>query len=121
MKRKKEYTCRRAAVCRQAGEYQACTYSDGSRCEVDDAQELSTKREFIMIAEKFYKWKMRAPIARNVRELRRLLAELPDNLPINQGYTQAGGAALVVYNIKEPTMHLAFEESEEDEEDEEGI
>jgi len=30
------YTCKRATKCNQAGQHEACTYSDGSRCEVDD-------------------------------------------------------------------------------------
>jgi len=30
------YVCRRAGNCKQAGRYGACSYSDGSRCEVND-------------------------------------------------------------------------------------
>ncbi len=36
MDAQQDYTCRRAEKCKQAGKHKACTYSDGSRCEVDD-------------------------------------------------------------------------------------
>lgn len=39
----KEYTCRRAEKCNQTGDHQACTYSDGSRCEVNDLKEIKQK------------------------------------------------------------------------------
>lgn len=42
----KEYTCRQAEKCNQAGKHQACTYSDGSRCEIDDPKELAPRVRF---------------------------------------------------------------------------
>lgn len=39
----KKYTCKRAMKCKRAGQYICCTYSDGSRCDIDDPKEVRTK------------------------------------------------------------------------------
>ena len=62
------------------------------------------------IAEKFYKDGAKPkPIAYDVGELKKLLSELPDDLPIELSFGE--GVELVVYNHGHPSMHLSFVEN----------
>lgn len=63
------------------------------------------------ISEKFYKDGVKPkPIAYDVGGLKKLLDELPDDLPIELGFGE--GVELVVYNYGDPTMHLSFVEND---------
>lgn len=55
------------------------------------------------IDKKFYKKDL--PVARNVGELKLLLSELPDSLPIDEDQV-----SVVVFNIKKGNTHLSFQE-----------
>lgn len=76
----------------------------------------TTKRDWeAQIDPKFYRGHTQ-PTAKTVQELRELLKELPDDLPIEQGFAKA--VELVVYNIADD-CHLEFREPEDDFDDEE--
>lgn len=60
------------------------------------------------IPEKFYKGTH--PIAKTVRDLKRLLKELPEDLQIEQGFGY--GVEVVVYNYDSADMHVGFREIE---------
>jgi len=55
------------------------------------------------IDQKFYKKDL--PTARTVGELKALLSELPDDLPIDDEQV-----SVVVFNIKSDNTHLSFQE-----------
>ncbi|MDP1930922.1 MAG: hypothetical protein Q8L60_05655 [Gammaproteobacteria bacterium] len=61
-----------------------------------------------IIPKKFYKGDLQKPVAFTVGELKAILQELPDELPIQSEF--AGGVELVVYNVKAEDAHLAFRE-----------
>lgn len=54
------------------------------------------------------------PVARNVGELKAILAELPDTLAVEGSFEPA--VSLVVYNHGEPDMHLQIQDLMEDDE-----
>lgn len=51
------------------------------------------------------------PKAETVGELKKLLAELPDDLPVH--HTWGAGPELIVYNHGRPDMHLEFTEPDD--------
>jgi hypothetical protein len=61
-----------------------------------------------MIPKKYYKSCEEHPTASSVGELKSLLAELPDNLPIESGWGTP--VRLVVYNHGKPSQHLELVE-----------
>lgn len=61
------------------------------------------------IPQKFWKGENQ-PIAENVGELKKILSELPDELPIERGF--GGAPKVVVYNHGYETEHLEFEEND---------
>lgn len=70
------------------------------------------------IPQKFYKDKSAGcpVVVSNVGQLKKALEELPDDLPLNQGYTEEGGAIITVYNMTKgfaESPHLEFCESED--------
>ena len=84
------------------------------------------KEEDIMaIPEKFYKVDdPRYPvIVFTVGDLKEALKELPDDLPVNQEYSDDGGAIVTVFNMSKDgsyeNAHLEFHEFEEDDLEEE--
>lgn len=78
----------------------------------------TTKRDWkSQIDPKFYKEGRKRPTAKTVQELRELLNELPDDLPIEHDFQKA--TELVVYNIQFDDCHLEFREPEDDFDDEE--
>jgi hypothetical protein len=62
------------------------------------------------IPEKFYKATKRHPRAKTVGALKKILAELPDNLRIESDWGKAVEA--VVYNHGTKDMHLEFKEAD---------
>ena len=68
------------------------------------------------IPEKYCKRNINKPRAYTVKELRKLLKQLPNNLPIEQGFE--GGVMLIVYNVSRGNPHLEFIEVEGWEKDE---
>lgn len=66
------------------------------------------------IPDKFYKGDNH-PCAHTVRQLKKLLAELPDNLPVHHTWGQ--GPELVVFNHGQDSMHLEIGEPLEDNDD----
>jgi len=60
------------------------------------------------IDPKFYMGDITQPIAETVGELKAILQELPDDLPIEFGFGEA--VQLVVFNHNKEDMHLSFEE-----------
>lgn len=62
------------------------------------------------IPKKFYHADEEHPIALTVGELKKVLAELPDTLFIQQGFGE--GAQVVVYNHGAPDEQVSFEEAE---------
>lgn len=67
------------------------------------------------VPKKFYKDGVDGSpvIAYTVGDLIKALSELPKDLNVHQGYSNYGGAVLVVYNIHHDA-HLSFEENEYD-------
>lgn len=63
------------------------------------------------IDKKFYK-AGKHPVAQNVGELKALLAELPDDLPLSDGWQNA--PCLIVYNYGQHDVHLQLCEQEDD-------
>ncbi len=59
------------------------------------------------IPEKFYKGS-KHPTARTVGQLKKILAELPDSLPIESGFEKR--VELVVYNHGQSDQHLEIRE-----------
>jgi len=64
------------------------------------------------IPECYYKGDAEKPHAATVGELKQLLGQLPDDLPIMQGFGQ--GVNLCVYNVKCHTAHLSFDDEYDD-------
>jgi hypothetical protein len=62
------------------------------------------------IPEKFYKAD-KHPRAESVGQLKKLLAQLPDDLPVSDGWRNA--PAVVVFNHGQPDMHLQLCEADE--------
>lgn len=60
------------------------------------------------IPPEFYRGELDKPIAGTVGALREKLAELPADLPVEQGF--GVGCQLVVYNINHENAHLEIEE-----------
>ncbi|MEN9635057.1 MAG: hypothetical protein RL077_3461 [Verrucomicrobiota bacterium] len=52
------------------------------------------------------------PTARNVRQLKKLLAELPDDLPVSDGWGKP--PQLIVYNHGKDDMHLQLAEGDDE-------
>lgn len=67
-----------------------------------------------MIPERFYKGNDQ-PQARTVGEMKTLLDELPDSLPLCCGFQ--GACQLVVYNVSTGSPFLSFQELDEDDAD----
>lgn len=63
-----------------------------------------------LIPEKFYKGPNKRPSPRNVGELKALLAELPDTLPVKFG--PLSRADVVVYNVSTADRFLCLREAE---------
>jgi hypothetical protein len=63
------------------------------------------------IDPKFYKGDMIQPTAKTVGELKAILQELPDELPIEFRFSEA--VQVVVYNHGRKNMHLSFDEPEQ--------
>ena len=61
------------------------------------------------IRENYYKGNLPTPKASTVAQLKKLLEELPDELPL--GYFEDTHIYLVVYNIND-NAHLIFEEDD---------
>lgn len=64
-----------------------------------------------IIPEKFYRGDRPHPIAYSVGELKQILNELPDNLPIECSLDY--GVKLTVYNHGTEDMHLQLEDTVE--------
>lgn len=62
-----------------------------------------------LISPRFYKDDQPRVVVETVGELKEWLNQLPDDLPVHQGF--GGSATLTVYNISE-NPHLEFEESD---------
>jgi hypothetical protein len=59
------------------------------------------------IPKKFYHGDNQ-PVAETVGQLKKLLAELPDHLPIKAGFSNE--AQVVVYNHKQSDVHVSIQE-----------
>jgi len=68
-----------------------------------------------VIPKKFYN--VKEPdfpvIAKTIGELKEVIKNLPDDLIINQEYTDYSGTVIVVYNINENDPHLQFHNTED--------
>ena len=62
----------------------------------------------LKIPPKFYNESFDHPIALTVGELKAILDELPDDLPVESIFSE--GVVVVVYNHGKKDMHLEFEE-----------
>lgn len=62
------------------------------------------------IPEKFFK-AGKHPRAQNVGQLKKLLAELPDDLPVCDGW--GGSPEVVVFNIRQDDRHLQLVDAHE--------
>lgn len=60
------------------------------------------------IPDKFYKANRPQPKVSNVRELKKILSELPDDLPIRCGFSDY--AEITVYNVGTTDEHLEITE-----------
>ena len=71
------------------------------------------------IPQKFYKTTADGypVVVHTVGELIEALKELPENLEINQEYSDLGGAEVVIYNFHEDNRHLCLRENEQEEEE----
>jgi len=72
------------------------------------------------IPQKFYKTTADGypVVVHTVGELIEALKELPEDLKINQEYSDLGGAEVVIYNFNEDDRHLCLRENEQDTEEE---
>lgn len=64
------------------------------------------------IPEKFYKANIPHPTAQTVGQLKAILSELPDSLPVRGPFDDA--VKLIVFNIRDEDVHLQIQETDED-------
>ena len=70
----------------------------------------------LQVAPKFYMAGEPRPEATTVKELKAILDELPDDLPVGAGFSQER-LVVKLYNARRHDAHLAFEEPEDDDDD----
>lgn len=70
-----------------------------------------TKKTKSKIPKKFYT-AGKCPVVKNAGELKVILAELPDELPIEASFGRS--VQVVVYNYKYDDCHLSIEEADEE-------
>lgn len=64
-----------------------------------------------LVPDKFTKGNAKHPVAHTVKELKKILDELPGDLQINHAFSC--GVVVVVYNVKYDDYHVEFCENEE--------